>query len=88
MMAALSWFISKSGERGMPFYKLLRKLDAFQWDDQAIMTFSELKQYLKSLPTLAPPKSDVVLLLYVAVTNIVVSTVIVVEQPEGNIEVK
>jgi hypothetical protein len=52
------------------------------------MTFSELKQYLKSLPTLAPPKSDVVLLLYVAVTNIVVSTVIVVEQPEGNIEVK
>jgi hypothetical protein len=88
MMAALSRFISKSGERGMPFYKLLRKSDGFQWDDQAIMTFSELKQYLKSLPTLAPPKSDVVLLLYVAVTNIVVSTVIVVEQPEGNIEVK
>jgi hypothetical protein len=29
MMAALSQFISKSGERGMPFYKLLRKADDF-----------------------------------------------------------
>jgi hypothetical protein len=29
MMAALSRFISKLGERGMPFYKLLRKADEF-----------------------------------------------------------
>jgi hypothetical protein len=28
-MAALSHFISKSGEHGMPFYKLLRKADGF-----------------------------------------------------------
>jgi hypothetical protein len=33
MIAALSRFISKLGERGMPFYKLLRKADGFQWDD-------------------------------------------------------
>jgi hypothetical protein len=33
MMAALSRFISKLGERGMPFYKLLRKAGDFQWDD-------------------------------------------------------
>jgi hypothetical protein len=48
-MVALSRFISKSGERGMPFYKLLRKGEGFQWDDQALTTFIELKQYLKSL---------------------------------------
>jgi hypothetical protein len=30
MMAALSRFISKLGEWGMPFYKLLRKADGFQ----------------------------------------------------------
>jgi hypothetical protein len=30
MMAALSRFISKLGERGMPFYKLLCKADEFQ----------------------------------------------------------
>jgi hypothetical protein len=29
MMAALSRFISKLGERGMPFYKLLQKADGF-----------------------------------------------------------
>jgi hypothetical protein len=51
MMAALSRFISKLGEWGMPFYKLLRKADGFQCDDQAAATFVELKQYLKSLPT-------------------------------------
>jgi hypothetical protein len=45
-MAALSRLISKLGERGMPFYKLLRKADGFQWDDQAAVMFIELKQYL------------------------------------------
>jgi hypothetical protein len=30
MMAALSLFISKLGECGMPFYRLLRKADGFQ----------------------------------------------------------
>jgi hypothetical protein len=88
MMAALSRFISKWGERGMPFYKLLRKADDFQWDDQAAAAFVELKQYLKSLPTLVSPKPDDVLLLYVATTDAVVSTVIVVERPEALTEVK
>jgi hypothetical protein len=27
----------------MPFYKLLRKEDEFQWDDQAAVAFIELK---------------------------------------------
>jgi hypothetical protein len=43
MMAALSRFISKLGERGMPFYKLLHKTDGFQWDDQAVAAFVQLK---------------------------------------------
>jgi hypothetical protein len=80
MMIALSRFISKLGECGMPFYKLLHKMDGFQWDDQATGAFIDLKQYLKSLPTLVPPKPDDVLLLYVAAINTVVSTVIAVEQ--------
>jgi hypothetical protein len=87
MMAALSRFISKLGERGMPFYRLLRKTDGFQWDDQAAAAFIELKQYLKSLPTLVPPKPDVVLLLYVAATDAVVSTVIAIERPEALMKV-
>jgi hypothetical protein len=81
MIAALSRFISKLDECGMPFYKLLQKADEFQWDDQAAATFIELKQYLKSLPMLVPPKLDDVLLMYVAATDAVVNTVIVVERP-------
>jgi hypothetical protein len=88
MMAALNRIISKSDQCGMPFYRLLRKVDGFKWDNQAIVTFIELKQYLKSLPTLVPPKEDDVLLLYITATDAVISTVIVVERAEANTEVK
>jgi hypothetical protein len=87
-MAALSRFISKLGEHGVSFYRLLHKADGFQWDDQATTAFVELKQYLKSLTTLVPPKPDDILLLYVAATDAVVSTVIVVERLEALTEVK
>jgi hypothetical protein len=70
MMAALSRFVSKLGERGMPFYRLLRKADGFQLDDQVAAAFVELKKYLKSLPTLVPPKPDDVLLLYVRLSTL------------------
>jgi ribonuclease HI len=50
--------------------------------------FTELKRYLKALPTLVPPKPDDVLLLYITVTDAVVSTVITVEWPEATTEVK
>jgi hypothetical protein len=72
----------------MPFYRLLCKADGFQWDDQATAVFVELKKYLKSLPTLVPPKPDDVMLLYVAATDAVVSTVIAVERREAITEVK
>jgi hypothetical protein len=84
MMAALSRFISKLDKRGMQFYKLLRKTNEFQWDDQAASAFIQLKQYLKSLPTLIPPRPKDILLLYVAVMDVVVSTVISVERPDAS----
>jgi hypothetical protein len=58
--------------------------DGFQWDDQVASNFIKLKQYLKSLPTLVPPKPDDVLLLYVAAIN----PVIAIKQPEATTEVK
>jgi hypothetical protein len=88
VLQTLSRFISKLGECGMPFYKLLRKADDFQWDDQEMVAFIELKQYLKSLPTLVPPKEDDVLLLYVAAIDAIISTIIIIERLEANTEMK
>jgi hypothetical protein len=87
-MAALSWFKSKLGERSMPFYKLLCKADGFPWDDQAAAMFVQLKQYLKSLPTLVPPRPEDIPLLYVVTTDTVVSTVISVERLDASTEIK
>jgi hypothetical protein len=72
----------------MPFYKMLCKADGFQWDDQAAVAFTQLKQYLKSLPTLVPPRPEDILLLYVAATDAVVSTVISVERLDASTGVK
>jgi hypothetical protein len=43
MMAALGRFISKTGEKGLPFFKLLKKADKFVWDDEAQKAFEALK---------------------------------------------
>jgi hypothetical protein len=88
MMTTLSRFISKLDKYGMPFYKLLRKADGFQWDDQVAAAFVQLKQYLKTLPTLVPPWPKDILLMYVAATDAVVSTVISVERLDASIDVK
>jgi hypothetical protein len=83
MIVALSRFISELSECGIPFYKLLSKGMASHW-----MIKRQLKQYLKSLPKLVPPKPDDVLLLYVVATDTVVSTIIIIEWPEASTKVK
>jgi hypothetical protein len=34
-LAALSHFISKLGEKALPFYQLLRKMNNFMWIEEA-----------------------------------------------------
>jgi hypothetical protein len=46
MMAALGRFISKLGEKGLPFCKLLKKADKFVWGDEAQKAFEALKESL------------------------------------------
>ena len=81
-MAVLSRFISRLGDRGLPFFKLLRKSDKFEWNDDASKAFQELKDFLTSPPVLTAPEDGEVLLLYIAATTSVVSTVLVVERDE------
>jgi hypothetical protein len=82
MMAALGRFISKLGEKGLPFFKLLKKADKFVWDDEAQKAFEALKESLTTPPVMTPPISKETLLLYISATTNVVSTVLVAEREE------
>src|SRR6266498_1876220 len=53
-MAALSHFISHLGEQAMPFYKLLKKQDKFQWTPEAQQAFDKLKEFLTNPEGSAP----------------------------------
>ena len=67
------------GERGLPFFKLLKKQDKFKWSQEAAEALENLKQHLQSPPILTARMPGEELLLYIAATTHVVSTAIVVE---------
>jgi hypothetical protein len=83
MMVALGRFISKLGEKGLPFFKLLKKADKFVWDDESQKAFEALKESLTTPPIMTPPIPKETLLLYISATTNVVSTVLVAEREEG-----
>jgi hypothetical protein len=83
MMAALGHFISKLDEKGLPFFKILKKADKFVWDDEAQKAFEALKESLTTPPVMTPPIPKETLLLYISSTTNMVSTVLVTEQEEG-----
>jgi hypothetical protein len=82
MMAALGRFISKLGEKGLPFFKLLKKADKFVWDDKAQPAFEALKESLTTPLVMTPPIPKETLLLYISATTNVVSTVLVAKREE------
>jgi ribonuclease HI len=81
-MAALNRFISRLGETGLPFFKLLKRQDKFQWMEEAERALQDLKHHLQSPPVFIAPLPGEDLLLYIAATTHVVNSAIVVEQGE------
>jgi hypothetical protein len=81
-LAALSHFISRLGEKGLPLYRLLKKHERFSWTVEAQEALDKLKVTLAHAPILTPPQDGEPLYLYVAATTQVVSAVIVVERTE------
>jgi dsDNA-binding SOS-regulon protein len=85
-MATLNHFISRLGENGLPFFKLLNKSGKFEWIAEADEAFQKLKEYLSNSPILTPPEKYEPLLLYIAATTTVVSMAMVVEwAKEGHV---
>jgi hypothetical protein len=81
-LAALSRFISRLGEKGLPLYRLLKKHNRLSWTVEAQEALDKLKATLARAPILTPPQDGEPLYLYVAATTQVVSAVIVVEHTE------
>jgi hypothetical protein len=81
-MAALNKFISKLGEWGLPFFKLLKHQDKFVWTPEADQALAQLKDFLSKPPVLTAPRKNEQLLLYLSATTHVVSTAIIVERQE------
>ncbi|KAF8052225.1 hypothetical protein N665_1585s0001 [Sinapis alba] len=78
-VAALNRFISRSTEKCIQFYELLRGNKRFLWDETCEKAFSELKQYLKTPPVLAKSDTGDTLYLYIAVSPSAVSSVLIKE---------
>ena len=89
-LAALSRFISQLGKRWMPLYKLLEKIDAFTWTEEAQQALESLKASLTSAPILIAPERGEPLLFYVMASNHVVSAALVVarEEPGHHLKVQ
>jgi hypothetical protein len=81
-LAALSRFISRLGEKGLPLYRLLRKAEHFTWTPEDEEALGNLKALLTNAPILVPPAEGEALLVYIAATTQVVSAAIVVERRE------
>ena len=76
----MSRFISKSAERALPFFKILKKAGPIEWTPEAEAALQDLKKYLSSTPILVAPRPQEPLLLYLAATNQVVSAALVAQR--------
>uniref|UniRef100_A0A2N9I9Y3 Uncharacterized protein n=1 Tax=Fagus sylvatica TaxID=28930 RepID=A0A2N9I9Y3_FAGSY len=75
---ALNRFVSRSTDKCLPFFKILRK--AFQWTEECQHAFEELKVYLSSPPLLSPSKTGEELYLYLVVSSSAVSSALIHEE--------
>jgi hypothetical protein len=76
-IAALNRFISRSTNKCLPFFKILRK--AFEWNSECEEAFGKLKEYLINPPLLSGPDEGEILYLYLAVSPSAVSSALVRE---------
>jgi hypothetical protein len=72
--------IARSGEKALPFFKLMKCTRKFEWTPEADKAFAELKRYLTSPPIMVAPTFREPLLLYIVATPRIASVVLVVER--------
>ncbi|XP_012851807.1 PREDICTED: uncharacterized protein LOC105971499 [Erythranthe guttata] len=83
-LASLNRFISRSADKALPFFKILRGGKKFEWDEACQKAFTELKSYLASPPLLTKPQPEDTLLLYLATSADAVSAVLIRDGGKGH----
>jgi len=81
-VTSLGRFISKLGERALPFFKLMKNMGPFEGTPEANQAFQDLKRYLTSPPMMVAPRPLEPLVLYLAATPYSASVALVVVREE------
>src|SRR4051812_37805693 len=85
-VTALGRFISKLGERALPFFQLMKRKGPFEWTEEADKAFQDLKRYLTSPPVMVAPRPREPLVLYLAATPYSASAAMVAVKEEHRIK--
>ena len=73
MTTASNRFISQSIDRFRPFLQLLNKWRGFEWTEECVLAFQQLKEYLSQPPIMSRLEVDEVLFAYIAMASYTVS---------------
>ncbi|XP_011093333.1 uncharacterized protein LOC105173330 [Sesamum indicum] len=79
-VASLNRFIARFADRNLPFFKVLRKSNNFEWNEECEQALQELKLYLTTPPLLSNPMIGEKLYVYLAVFDNAVSSVLIREE--------
>ena len=79
-LASLNRFISRSAEKSLPFFKVLKGTENFHWGPEQDKAFEDLKKYLENLAVMRSPSPGAELLLYIATSSSAVSAALVEER--------
>ena len=67
-------------DRCKPFFQCIKQSVSLEWGIEQTRAFKELKDYLSTMPILSSPEDEEDLFLYLAVSEVAVSTVLVQEE--------
>lgn len=82
-LTTLICFLARVGDKSLPFFQVLRANRKCKWTPECEKAFQYLKQHLRTLPPLAKSSKDDVLSLYLSISLVPVSSVLVKEVGKG-----
>ncbi|KAM1623487.1 hypothetical protein ACFX1T_021600 [Malus domestica] len=77
--ATLNHFLSRSTDRCKPFFKAIKRAQRDKWDEECEKAFQDLKKYLTSPPLLSKLEADEDLYIYLAISEVTVSSALIRE---------